>query len=47
MLRDALDVAPTWTAAVLLVTGTQRRAGWIAVAIALVAAALLLCHLRR
>ena len=43
----ALDLAPTWTAAVLLVTGTRRRAWWIAVAVALVAAALLLWHLRR
>lgn len=25
----ALDLAPTWTAAVLLVTGSQRRIWWI------------------
>ena len=42
----ALDLAPTWTAAVLLVTG-RKRAWSIAVAVAFVAAALLLSHLRR
>jgi hypothetical protein len=34
----ALDLAPTWTAAVLLVTGSRRRLWWVVAALTLLAA---------
>ena len=42
----ALDLAPTWTAAVLLVTGSRRRLWWIVAALTLAAAAVLWWLLR-
>ena len=38
----ALDLAPTWTAAVLLITGANRRRWWIIAAWILAAAAVAL-----
>ena len=34
----ALDLAPTWTAAVLLVTGAQRRIWWLVAGLTVLAA---------
>jgi hypothetical protein len=33
-----LDLAPTWTAAVLLVTGSQRRVWWLVAGLSVLAA---------
>jgi hypothetical protein len=43
----ALDLAPTWTAAVLLVTGSQRRIWWVVAALTVLAAVALWWFLRR
>ena len=34
----ALDLAPTWTAAVLLVTGSKRRIWWVVAGLTVLAA---------
>jgi hypothetical protein len=34
----ALDLAPTWTAAVLLVTGSKRRLWWVVAGLTVLAA---------
>jgi LPXTG-motif cell wall-anchored protein len=43
----ALDLAPTWTAAVLLVTGSQRRIWWLVAGLSLLALIGLWWFLRR
>jgi LPXTG-motif cell wall-anchored protein len=43
----ALDLAPTWTAAVLLVTGSQRRIWWLVAGLSLLAGIGLWWFLRR
>jgi len=41
-----LDLAPTWTAAVLLVTGSQRRTWWLVAGLSVLAAVALWWFLR-
>ena len=43
----ALDLAPTWTAAVLLITGSGRRLWWVVAVLVLLAGAALFWFLRR
>jgi hypothetical protein len=42
----ALDLAPTWTAAVLLVTGSRRRIWWAVAGLTVLAALAVWCFLR-
>jgi LPXTG-motif cell wall-anchored protein len=43
----ALDLAPTWTAAVLIVTGSQRRLWWVVAGLTVLAGIALWWFLRR
>ena len=46
-VMPALDLAPTWTAAVLIVTGSRRRLWWVVAALTVLAALALWWLLRR
>ncbi len=43
----ALDLAPTWTAAVLIVTGSRRRLWWLVAGLTVLAGVALWWFLRR
>ena len=45
--NDILDLAPTWTAAVLIVTGSRRRLWWLVAGLTVLAGIALWWFLRR